>query len=258
MSANNGLLNIISWNAQSIANGAKLAQFERLLNERNIHVACLQETYLNRDSKFYLPNYTIYRNDRLTHGGGVAIAIKRGIQHDLLDLCVTMNMECIAIAIHLRSGTINISSVYSPHYSIHFGSDLSKITATNNECMIFGDFNAKHPSWHCSMANRSGNILFNHLNTSDFMLHAPSAHTQYTLPARRHVPFNHRFTPIQFHNTNKRILHTGGPPHIGSLPNLLPNQRRFYNDTQNHIYLFQSKLASVSTHHRRTTFRRYM
>lgn len=74
---------------------------------------------------------------------------------------------------------ITIASVYSPHYSPHFSTDLNKITATPGDCLIFGDPNAKHPVWHCAAVNAAGNILLNHLNTSDFSLHAPSTPTHY-------------------------------------------------------------------------------
>lgn len=116
---------MISWNAQSISNATKLAELEILLRERDIHVACLQETYLNQNSKNYLSNYIIHRNDRLTHGGGVAIAVRRGIQHERLESCDTNTLENITMAIDFHNKRIVIISVYNPHYSSHFVNDLN-------------------------------------------------------------------------------------------------------------------------------------
>lgn len=179
MSVNEHLLNILSWNAQSVSSGSKLTELELLSRERNIHVICLQETYLNHDSKLYMPNYIIHSNDRPTHGGGVAIMIRRGIQHELLRIRHTDTIEYIAAAIIFHNKRIVISSAYSPHFNNSFANDLATITTTNNECLIFGDFNAKHTTWHCASNNAAGNVLLNHLNTSDFSLYAPSTHTHF-------------------------------------------------------------------------------
>lgn len=179
MSVNNTLLNIISWNAQSISNGSKTAELERLLRERDIHIVCLQETYLNHNTKLYMPNYTIYRNDRTTHGGGVAILVKKGIQHELLRLCATVSIENIAIAVTFHNKRIIITSAYSPHYNNSFSNDLTAITSAPGECLIFGDLNAKHTAWRCTTNNAAGNSLLIHLNNSDFSLHAPGTHTHF-------------------------------------------------------------------------------
>lgn len=191
---------MISWNAQSISNATKLAELEILLRERDIHVACLQETYLNQNSKIYLSNYIIHRNDRLTHGGGVAIAVRRGIQHERLKSCDTNTLENITMAIDFHNKRIVVMSVYSPHYSSHFVNDLNKITTTSDECLILGDLNAKHPVWHCAVANPAGNALLNHLNTSDFSLHAPRTPTHYphagTTPSTMDLLLTNSSTPI--------------------------------------------------------------
>lgn len=200
MSANKKLFNFLSWNAQSIANASKVTELELLLRERDIHVACLQETYLGQGSKLYIPNYTIYRNDRPTHGGGVAILVRRGIQHELLNICDTHSIENIVVAIICHNKRIIISSVYSPHFNNSFNDDLAKITAVGGESLIFGDFNAKHTAWNCISNNAAGNSLINFLNTSEFSLHAPSSHTHFphagTTPSTIDLLLTNAVSPI--------------------------------------------------------------
>lgn len=179
MSASSRQLNIITWNAQSVTSKEKIIELEILLRERDIHVVCIQETYLNRANKFYLPNFTIYRNDRATHGGGVAIAIRKEITHYPLRSKGTVTIENIAIAIRFNNKLINIYSAYCPHYSNNFERDLTAMTTTTSECIIFGDLNAKHTTWGCAKNNSAGNALLNHLNTSDFLLLAPRSHTHH-------------------------------------------------------------------------------
>lgn len=91
----------------------KVFELELLLRDHNIHVACIQETYLNDKSKIYLENYQIYRNDRVTHGGGVAIAIKQNIKHKLLGTNDTTTIENISVSIDVSGRELIITSVYN-------------------------------------------------------------------------------------------------------------------------------------------------
>lgn len=120
MSANNDQLNVISWNAQSIANNSNVFELDLLLRDHNIHVACTQETYLHNKSKIHFEYYNLYRNDRLTHGGGVAIAFKRDIGHRLLNITDTATIENISVAIDINGREFMITSAYSPHHSNQF------------------------------------------------------------------------------------------------------------------------------------------
>lgn len=110
MSVNNGSLNIISWNAQSIANQSKISELSVLLKQQQIHIACIQETYLNNNSKVYIDGYIIYRNDRDTHGGGVAILVKKGIRHRATGIHNTGVIENLSIEVPLGHKNLIITS----------------------------------------------------------------------------------------------------------------------------------------------------
>lgn len=63
--------------------------------------------YLNKDTK--VENYKLYRHDRQTHGGGVAIAVRCNIDHKLLSIQNTNSIECISVAINIGQKQIVIT-----------------------------------------------------------------------------------------------------------------------------------------------------
>lgn len=86
---------IISFNA----NGIKKQKLEiiSLLNELNVDIMCVNETHLNTQDRFNIPNDHTYRYDRPTRRGGTAIIIKRSISHRQVDLPALEQIEAIAI-----------------------------------------------------------------------------------------------------------------------------------------------------------------
>lgn len=179
MPASNEHINILSWNAQSIANNTKTLELEMLLRDNNVHIACIQETYLKPDTKIYLDNYRIYRNDRLIHGGGVAIVIRRDIQHKLINMRDTKFIENISVAVNLNHRDIIITSAYSPRHTAHFVHDIGLLSYDGKETIILGDLNAKHSAWNCPANNAAGTELQNFLDSSAYVLLAPDAPTHY-------------------------------------------------------------------------------
>ena len=68
------------WNARSLMN--KLNEFQSVVYNKNQDIICITKTWLNNTifSNEILPtSYTVYRNDRVSRGGGVLIAIKNSI-----------------------------------------------------------------------------------------------------------------------------------------------------------------------------------
>lgn len=179
MHLNNHKLNILSWNAQSISNKTKIFELELLLRDLDIQVACIQETYLNPGVRVHLENYVLYRNDRLSHGGGVAIAVRRNIEHKLLTISNTTVIENISIEIKLNQKPITISSVYNPQPSNHFINDLKILTNNSNETLLFGDLNAKHSAWKCASSDLTGKSLHDFIENSEYVIYAPDEHTHF-------------------------------------------------------------------------------
>lgn len=161
----------VFWNAQSISNYFKQQELLQLLLAKNIDVALIAETYLNSSTICLLNGFTVYRNDRSTHGGGVAILVRKGISHTLLNSSSTNALENISINLTINNRDIVITSAYSPRFNSSFENDIRLITPDDKYFMVFGDFNAKHQAWNCLTSNQSGKALFNLQNSSNFVIH---------------------------------------------------------------------------------------
>lgn len=75
----NRTIRICYWNADGIKD--KIPELQNFLIDKQIDIMLLQETKLNPNNKLRILNYEVYRRDRVTHRGGVAIISKRNIQH---------------------------------------------------------------------------------------------------------------------------------------------------------------------------------
>ena len=71
-------MNIVFWNSQGLR--PKRKELHNYLLENQIDILAPNETFLKPKLKFHLPDYDIYKNDRLVGTkGGVAILVKKGI-----------------------------------------------------------------------------------------------------------------------------------------------------------------------------------
>jgi exonuclease III len=88
-------LKIMSWNANSILN--KKEEFLDALTTHELGVALISETFLKPNKVFKVRNYSVYRNDRVSLGGGTAILIKRDLQHHEVVLPKLSSLEANAV-----------------------------------------------------------------------------------------------------------------------------------------------------------------
>ncbi|GFW46292.1 RNA-directed DNA polymerase from mobile element jockey [Trichonephila clavipes] len=139
-------------------------------------VVALQETFLRPSSDFNIANYATYRNDRLTHrGGGTAILVKNSIPHHSIQI-TTSTVELTSIVIESQPSNITICSLYNrPGPSArNLIPDLQKIFRNRSQCIIVGDYNAKHTFWSAtSRNNTAGNAVARLIRTKGFLLTAP-------------------------------------------------------------------------------------
>jgi hypothetical protein len=57
--------------------------FSKQLQDLNIDVALLSETYLRPHERLFIPNYHFYRINRFPgRKGGTAVAVRKGIPHN--------------------------------------------------------------------------------------------------------------------------------------------------------------------------------
>ncbi len=92
------LLKIIQWNARKLFK-SKLQEFKFNIRCLNPHIVLLNETFW-RDE--YIPKFTAFNTYYLnqnTHGGGVAILVKKSIQAAPMILPQTPNVEAVGTTI---------------------------------------------------------------------------------------------------------------------------------------------------------------
>ncbi|GFW55901.1 probable RNA-directed DNA polymerase from transposon X-element [Trichonephila clavipes] len=132
-----------------------------------------------------LANYSTHRSDRLTHrGGGTAVLVKKSIPHHGIKIN-TSTVESTTIVIESQPNNITICSLYNPPRSTagNLGPDLLKIFRNRPQCIIVGDFNAKHTSWSATPHNNSaGNTIVRLVRANGF-LPQPLTDPQEFIPA---------------------------------------------------------------------------
>ncbi|KAJ8911275.1 hypothetical protein NQ315_015278 [Exocentrus adspersus] len=106
-------LRVASWNIDSFT--ARKHELQEFLTRLEIDVVALQETRLAENMSTKIPGYVVYRQDRNRRGGGVAVAIKRGIDHYMLQVPQLDTIEAVAVGIRTsRYGEVAVASCYHP------------------------------------------------------------------------------------------------------------------------------------------------
>lgn len=174
---------LATWNAQSVHKVTR--ELEVFLNEQDVDILLLQETFLKPSTNFSIPNYITYRNDRPPprRGGGVAILIKRCIPHTQLPSKSYKNLETVAIELPTPKGNIVITSAYRPPIVQFDASDMqddfNSLLSVPHQ-LIAGDLNAKSTDWGCFSSNPAGCTLENVLlsnNAYEILPPAGPTHT---------------------------------------------------------------------------------
>lgn len=167
------------WNAQGIVSTLKKVQLEILAAQQKIDIILLCETFLNTHNEFSLRNYKVYRHDRATHGGGVAIAVKEHIKHTIFPIAKTKSIENISIELSIANSSTIVTAAYSPKYVPQFANDIKILTSNNHPFILLGDLNAEHVTWNCNNNNTAGNALFALQLIEPFLIFNTNEHTHY-------------------------------------------------------------------------------
>jgi len=169
------------WNATSI-NG-KEDEFGYYINNKNIDIALITETWLKSHSKINFSNYDIIRSDSTrNNAGGVAIVVNTKLKfHTLPPINIS---ECEITLIKLQSGiNLTVGVIYVPPNAQFVFESLNDIFNNYAPIIIGGDFNAKHRSWNNIANNSRGIKLYNYLRHYDITLIHSSTYT-HKLPRR--------------------------------------------------------------------------
>ena len=141
-------ISIMYFNCRSIV--PKFDELVCLCSANKPSIVCLTETWLCSDildSELHIPNYTIVRQDRNRHGGGVAIYINNAFSFKVL-LSGPSDLELIIISLQSgRHGNLCVGVFYRPPSSLYsiFDTLLDSLFSINHSYfsnfVLLGDFN---------------------------------------------------------------------------------------------------------------------
>ena len=136
-------LRTVQWNAEGVQK--KKQALQAFLKDNNIDVACIQETHLTQNIKFFVRGYDIFRRDRTTgHKGGVLTLVKHGIPAVQTAESSDGDLEYITIKAFLQDEELHITNCYSsPSKKLQ----LHTLQLYSENHLITGDFNSHSPAW---------------------------------------------------------------------------------------------------------------
>ena len=122
--------------------------------QRNIDVACLQETHLKENQHFTMRGYQVFRHDREGRAkGGVAILVKNTIPAHEFTVSTNNQAEMHGVSIIINEKQYKIFNIYCPPDRDLF---LDLIHPQDSRCIILGDFNSHSEAWGYEEADRRG------------------------------------------------------------------------------------------------------
>src|SRR5687768_11676286 len=97
-------LKIIAWNINSLRSKSKQEEVKCLLSKHKPHLLLLSETKLQHCNSVQIPHYKVYRNDRLSDGGGgTAIIIEESIKHEVINTPLLKHSEATCVKVFLSN-----------------------------------------------------------------------------------------------------------------------------------------------------------
>lgn len=150
--------------------------------QEKVDIMVITETKLKPNNRFKVPNFSIYRNDRIRNrGGGVAVLIRKSIPHHPLP-AIESNIDNIAVK--LLDGTVIVGAYNSPSNRITEEA-LSELF-THTKMLLVGDLNARHTTWSNRRNNRNGSTVFDYAYEYNIAVLAPDSPTHF--PSNNSTP----------------------------------------------------------------------
>jgi len=141
---------------------SNLADFHLFVSHKIPAVTAVTETWLNdqyTDTFVCPPRYTVFRKDRSSRGGGVAMFVRNNTYAEqVLINCVNNNHEVICVDLTLNSHKIRLSTCYRPPY--YTADDVQYIESlvtvllcvSAQQNVVLADFNLPRIDWSYYLA----------------------------------------------------------------------------------------------------------
>jgi hypothetical protein len=98
------------------------------LQDLYVDVSLFSETHLKPHEKFFISNYHFYRTDsHRGRKGGTAVAVRRGVPHNHVDLPPFVSAEATGVCIPTFNSEVLFASVYKSPSRAWSDADISEI-----------------------------------------------------------------------------------------------------------------------------------
>jgi hypothetical protein len=131
-------LNVLAFNA----NGIERHPYDLSKQLQGLHtdVALLSETHLKPHEKFFISKYHIYRADHfLGRKGGTAIAVRKGIPHNNLDLPPLVSVDATGVCTLADTSEILLAAVYKSPGHAWIDADITQLLSFRHKSILAGD-----------------------------------------------------------------------------------------------------------------------
>ena len=158
------------WNARSLVN--KLNDFSSFVYTLNYQIIAITETWLTSsiyNNEILPTQYTIYRSDRNSRGGGIMIAINQSIPSKIIS--ISKEVEALTVQLLLEQ-PINLCLIYNPpnsesNYQQKLLAYLSDNMQATEEVILLGDFNVPDINWatlsgSSDLSSKLCDLIFQH------------------------------------------------------------------------------------------------
>nr|CAH7729117.1 unnamed protein product [Callosobruchus chinensis] len=163
-------LKICQWNCRSaVANKGNL---EKLLDETNIDIALLSETWFKENVYYNFRGYNAIRNDHSDGKGGVAILFKTNMKYFHTALPQNKKIMNTCITIYLQNDVkLTLISIYiKPQTKITVEEWVNFLSALPTPFILGGDFNAHHTAWGSSHDDIYGKTIIEAIHRENLIL----------------------------------------------------------------------------------------
>lgn len=204
-------ITIIHCNIRHLYNNR--TELTHLIQEQKPEIICLNETHLRDKDRFTMRDFTIYRRDRPTIGGGVMIMTNKNLTTTQIPLPLHLDdQECVIIQIHIGNSRMHVASFYSPPAN-PLPSTLLRYLHTLPNVIITTDINAHHPFLHDNNRNTKGNHLVTLLPSLNLVQVPLPAPTRLPTPTQQFTTPDKIFISPRLHN---RLINTLVLPPLNS------------------------------------------
>jgi hypothetical protein len=101
----------------------------------------------------------VFRDTSETSQGGTAVAVRKGIPHNFVDLPPLVSVEATGVYIPIGNNEVLLAAIYKNPGRAWGDADIIEILSFRRKSILAGDLNAKHRFWNNEVSESSSEKL---------------------------------------------------------------------------------------------------